>query len=129
MVNASKRSQVYKCSLCGNIVSLLFVGGGELFCCGKSMDLLEEKTQDEGNEKHVPVIEKTIKGFKVKVGLVEHPMEQAHYIQWVELIADGKSYFEFLKPGMKPEAEFCVQAEKVLAREYCNLHGLWKKEL
>lgn len=119
-------NQVYKCNVCGNIVQVNFAGGGQLVCCGQPMQLLKENTVDASLEKHVPVIEKTANGFRVKVGSVAHPMEKAHYIQWIELIADGKSYKEFLKPGMKPEAEFCVKASKITAREYCNLHGLWK---
>jgi superoxide reductase len=74
----------------------------------------------------VPVIEKTDKGFKVKVGSIAHPMEEKHYIEWIQVIADGKSYRRFLKPGQAPEAEFCIKADKITAREYCNLHGLWK---
>jgi len=121
-------NQVYKCNICGNIVEVNFAGGGQLVCCGQPMQLLKENSTDAAQEKHVPVIEKTKTGFKVKVGSVPHPMEEKHYIQWIELIADGKSYKEFLKPGMKPEVEFCVKASKVIAREYCNLHGLWKAE-
>jgi len=90
------------------------------------MELLKEKTEEEGQEKHVPLIEKTEKGIKIKVGSVPHPMEENHYIEWIELIADGKVYREFLKPGNKPEAEFEIEAEKVEAREYCTVHGLWK---
>lgn len=118
--------QIYKCSICGNIVEVLYAGGGTLVCCGKPMELLVEKTQDQGMEKHVPVIEKTEDGVKVKVGSVEHPMEENHYIQWIELIADGISFRKFLKPGEKPEAEFKVKAENLEAREHCNLHGLWR---
>jgi superoxide reductase len=118
--------QVYKCNICGNIIQINFVGGGPLVCCGEPMQLVQENIVDASKEKHVPVIEKTKSGFKVIVGSVPHPMEASHYIQWIEIIADGKSYKEFLKPGMKPEAEFCVKASKVIAREYCNLHGLWK---
>lgn len=90
------------------------------------MDLLNEKTSDVGLEKHVPVIEKTENGFKVRVGANPHPMEEKHYIQWIELVADGLSYKKFLNPGDAPEAEFCVEAESVAAREHCNIHGLWK---
>ena len=118
--------QIYKCSICGNIVEVLYAGGGTLVCCGKPMELLVEKTQDQGMEKHVPVIEKTEDGVKVKVGSVEHPMEENHYIQWIELIANGISFRKFLKPGEKPEAEFKVKAENLEAREHCNLHGLWR---
>jgi NADH-dependent peroxiredoxin subunit F len=124
MVN--ERGEVYKCGICGNMVEVLAVGDGTLVCCGQDMDLLKAKSDEQGQEKHVPVIEKTENGFRVKVGSVAHPMEEKHFIQWIELIADGKSYKEFLKPLMKPEAEFCVKAATVSAREYCNLHGLWK---
>ncbi len=120
------RGEVYKCGVCGNIVEMLFAGGGELVCCGQPMNLLVENTVDAAKEKHVPVIEKTADGFKVKVGAVAHPMEEKHYIQWIELLADGKSYIQFLAPGQAPEATFCIKADKVTAREYCNLHGLWK---
>jgi superoxide reductase len=123
---AMQRGQVYKCAKCGNIVQGMVAGGGELVCCGEPMALQVENTVDAAKEKHVPVIEKTANGYKVKIGAVPHPMEEKHYIQWIELIADGKSYVQFLKPGDKPEAEFCVAANKVNAREYCNLHGLWK---
>ena len=118
--------QVYRCELCGNIVELINVGGGELVCCGQPMTLLEEKTADSATEKHVPVIEKTADGFLVKVGSVDHPMEEKHYIQWIELIADGKAYRQFLNPGDQPQALFKVTADTVTAREYCNIHGLWK---
>ncbi|MDT8285781.1 MAG: desulfoferrodoxin [Elusimicrobiales bacterium] len=117
---------IYKCEVCGNIVAVVHAGEGELVCCGKPMNLMTENTVDAAKEKHVPVIEKTADGYKVKVGSVAHPMEEKHFIEWIELIADGKSYRAFLKPGMAPEAEFCVKADKVSAREYCNLHGLWK---
>jgi len=90
------------------------------------MELLKEKTEDVGLEKHVPVIEKTEAGIKVKVGSTPHPMEEKHYIEWIEIIADGNVFRKFLKPGMEPKAEFNVKAEKIEAREYCNLHGLWK---
>ena len=118
--------QVYKCNVCGNIVEVLHAGKGELVCCGQPMGLQAEKTGEEGNEKHVPVIEKTGAGIKVKVGSEPHPMEEAHYIEWVQVIADGKAYRKFLKPGEPPEAEFGIRAESVTAREYCNVHGLWK---
>jgi len=118
--------EVYKCSVCGNMVEVVFVGGGELVCCGKPMVLQKENTVDAAKEKHVPVIEKTADGVKVKVGAMPHPMEEKHYIQWIELLADAKAYRQFLKPGDAPEAVFCVKADSVTAREYCNLHGLWK---
>lgn len=123
----AERLQVYKCELCGNVVEVLNGGGGELVCCGQPMNLLDAKTADTGKEKHVPVVEKTNTGFKVTVGSVPHPMEEAHFIQWIELIDDsGKAYRQFLKPGQAPEAVFCVDAKTVTVREHCNLHGVWK---
>lgn len=118
--------QIYKCNVCGNIVEVLHTGAGGLVCCGQPMELQKEKNQEEGQEKHLPVIEKTKKGVKIKVGSVAHPMEEKHHIEWVEIIADGKSCRKFLKPGDKPEAEFETKAKKIEAREYCNVHGLWK---
>ncbi len=118
--------QVYRCNVCGNIVEVLHTGKGELVCCGEPMELLSEKTADVGLEKHVPVIEKTDRGIKVKVGDVPHPMEEKHYIEWIEAITDGGSYRKFLKPGDKPGAEFEIKPDKVTAREYCSVHGLWK---
>ncbi|WP_029897330.1 desulfoferrodoxin [Desulfohalovibrio reitneri] len=124
----AERYQVYKCDVCGNIVAVMHGGPGDLVCCDQPMKLMEEGTVDAAKEKHVPVIEKTANGFKVKVGEVAHPMEEKHYIEWIELIADGKSYHQFLSPGDAPEAEFCIQAATVTAREYCNIHGHWKAE-
>lgn len=120
---------IYKCADCGNVVEVLFSGDGDLVCCGKPMVQMVENTVDASKEKHVPVIEKTANGYKVKIGSVEHPMEEKHYIMWIQLVADGKEYTQFLKPGMKPEAEFCVNASQISAREYCNLHGLWKSSI
>ena len=118
--------QIYKCNVCGNIVEVIHTGVGKLVCCGQPMELLTEKTRDVGLEKHVPVIEKVGDKVKVKVGSVPHPMEEKHYIEWVEIIANGKICRKFLKPGEKPEAEFETTAERMEAREYCNIHGLWK---
>ncbi len=123
---ATKTLQIYKCEICGNIVEVVHAAAGTLVCCGQNMILQEEGVTDGATEKHVPVIEKIDGGFKVRVGDVAHPMEEKHYIEWIELIADGKSYRQFLKPGDAPEAVFMIKAEKVSAREYCNLHGLWK---
>ena len=120
--------QIYRCNVCGNIVEVLHAGVGTLVCCGQPMELLTEKTEDVGLEKHVPVIEKTETGYLVKVGSIPHPMEEKHYIEWIELVTDGKSCRKFLKPYEKPEALFEVKAEKVWAREYCNIHGLWKSK-
>ena len=122
------KKQVYRCNVCGNIVEVLRAGKGELVCCGQPMELLQEKTADVGLEKHVPVIEATKKGLKVKVGAAPHPMEEKHYIEWIEVITDGDSCRKFLKPGGKPEAEFEIGRQKVAAREYCNIHGLWKSD-
>ena len=122
----AEKLQIYKCSVCGNIVEVLHGGIGELVCCNKPMELLGEKTADTGKEKHVPVIEKTDGGCKVKVGDVPHPMEEKHYVEWIELLAEGKAYRQFLEPGMAPEAVFNVEADSVSAREHCNVHGLWK---
>ncbi len=120
--------QVYKCELCGNIVEVLHGGAGELVCCGEAMKLLKENTVDAAKEKHVPILERTADGWRVIVGAVAHPMEEKHYIEWIELVADGQVHRAHLKPGDKPEAEFKVKAAKAYAREYCNLHGLWKAE-
>jgi superoxide reductase len=122
----AERLEVYKCQVCGNIVEVLHGGQGELVCCNQPMKLLVAGEVDAAKEKHVPVIEKTADGIKVKVGSVAHPMEQKHYIEWIELIADGKAYRQFLSPGQAPEAMFKIDAGKVSVREYCNLHGLWK---
>ena len=122
----TEKLQVYKCDVCGNIVEVLHAGGGDLVCCGQPMKLTVENTVDAAKEKHVPVIEKVPGGFKVKVGSVAHPMEDKHFIEWIEIIADGKAYRQFLNPGQVPEATFMLDAAAVSAREYCNLHGLWK---
>ena len=123
----AKRMEVYKCELCGNIVEGLHEGAGDLTCCGQEMKLFKENTTDAATEKHVPVVEKVDGGFKVTVGSVAHPMEDNHYIEWIEVIAGDKIYREFLKPGGSPEAFFPIDADSVTAREYCNLHGLWSK--
>ncbi|RJP44095.1 MAG: desulfoferrodoxin [Desulfobacteraceae bacterium] len=122
----AEKSGIYKCELCGNIVEVLIAGDGELVCCEQPMKLMVENTVDAAKEKHVPVIEKIPGGVKVKVGSVAHPMEEKHYIQWIEINADGRTCRKFLKPGEAPEAEFQVEAANISAREYCNLHGLWK---
>ena len=122
----TKLNEIYKCEKCGMVVCVIGEGQGELVCCKQPMELLEEKTRDEGSEKHVPVIEKTESGIRVRVGSVEHPMEESHYIQWIEVMSNGRTCRKFLKPGDKPEAEFCLDSDNVQARELCNLHGLWK---
>ncbi len=120
-----KLLEVYKCELCGNMVEVIHAGGGELVCCGQEMKLMTENTVDAAKEKHVPVIEVGSGFVKVTVGSVPHPMEEKHYIEWIELIADGKAYRQFLKPGEVATATFNVSATTLTAREYCNLHGLW----
>lgn len=122
----AQKLQIYKCSICGNIVEVLHAGGGELVCCGQPMELLSEKTADSTKEKHVPVIEKIDGGYKVTVGSTLHPMTEEHHIEWIELLAGGKAYRQFLAPGDQPIAQFKIDADKVSAREHCNIHGLWK---
>ena len=120
------RNEVYKCEACGNILEVLHGGMNKPVCCGKPMKLLVENTTDAAKEKHVPVVEKVAGGVKVTVGSVAHPMEEKHYIEWIEIIAEGKTYIQFLAPGQAPEAFFPVEAANITVREYCNLHGLWK---
>jgi superoxide reductase len=122
----TQRLQVYKCDVCGNIVEVLHEGQGDLVCCGKPMKLMDEQTADATVEKHVPVVEKTADGIKVTVGSVPHPMEEAHFIEWVQIMAGGTAYRIFLKPGIAPEGLFKSDIGEVTAREYCNVHGLWK---
>jgi len=124
----AKQLEVYKCAVCGIIVETVHEGGGELVCCGQPMNLLTENTVDAAKEKHVPVIEIGDASIKVTVGSVLHPMEEKHYIEWIELIADGKVYRQFLKPGDVPTATFNISAKNVTARELCNLHGLWSSK-
>lgn len=120
-----EQGMIYKCNVCGNIIDVLHAGKGKLVCCGQLMELLQAKRAEEGKEKHVPIIEKTKTGIKVKVGVIPHPMETSHYIEWIELIVEGKSYRQFLKPGSRPMAVFNVYGENPKARAYCNVHGLW----
>jgi superoxide reductase len=122
----AKKLEIYKCEHCGNIVEVVHAGGGQLVCCGEAMKLITENTVDASKEKHVPVIAKVDGGYKVTVGSVAHPMEEKHYIEWIELIADNQAYRKFLQPGDAPEAVFKIDATQVSAREYCNIHGLWK---
>ena len=122
----AEKLEIYKCDLCGNIVEVVHGGKGELVCCGQPMTLLDEQTADAATEKHVPVIEQVEGGIKVTVGSVPHPMEDEHFIEWIEIIADGKAYRQFLNPGDAPEAVFEVATDAVSAREHCNVHGLWK---
>ena len=122
----ANKLEIYKCQKCGIIVEVLHEGAGQLVCCGEPMTKMTVNTVDAAKEKHVPVIEKLPDGYKVKVGSVPHPMEEKHYIEWIELLADGIAYRKFLKPGDAPEAVFNVKANNVSAREHCNIHGLWE---
>jgi len=123
----TKLREIYKCEICGNIVEVIHTGVGSLVCCNEEMKLLEEKNEDSSIEKHVPYIQKTDNGILVKIGQnQDHPMTNEHYIEWIQVLADDVSYRKFLKPGNKPEAEFPIKANKIRAREYCNVHGLWK---
>lgn len=124
----TQQKQIYKCEVCGNIVEVLHSGEGELVCCGQPMIIQMEKDKDEGAEKHVPIVEETKEGVKVKVGTQAHPMEQNHYIEWIEVIVDGKGCKKFLKPGDQPEAEFKIESGDIEIRTYCNVHGLWKNK-
>ncbi len=122
----AEKMEVYKCSVCGNIVEVLTGGAGELVCCGQPMARMKENTTDAAVEKHVPVLVKKDGGWQVNVGSVDHPMTAEHFIEWIELIVGDTVYREFLKAGDKPTAFFPCQAASVSARAYCNLHGLWK---
>jgi len=132
MPNPKNVGEVYKCSICGNIVEVLFVGGGELVCCGKPMEKMAEKDSDEGQEKHLPVVEETKNGVKISVGSTTHPMEEEHYIMWIEIWGKNNNCLarQYLKPGDKPEAQFNRQKSEIaFVRELCNVHGLWKGSL
>ena len=122
----TKLNEVYKCELCGNIVEVVHGAGGTLVCCGKNMNNIVENTVDAAKEKHIPVIEKVEGGVLVKIGEVEHPMMDNHFIEWVEVQTTTKVYKKYFKPGEKPEALFMIDEEIVAVREYCNVHGLWK---
>lgn len=124
---ATSNQQVFKCSRCGNTVEMVHFGGGSLICCGEPMNAVTENTTEAATEKHIPVVEKIDGGYKVAVGSVAHPMEEKHYIEWIELIVDDVLvYRKILKAGEAPEAVFKVDAAgNVKARAYCNLHGLW----
>jgi len=121
-----ERLEIYKCEPCAVLVEVLTDGESELICCDKPMQKLVAKTADQGREKHVPVVEKVSGGIKVKVGSIAHPMEEKHYIQWIEVIVGDKAYRQFLKPGNPPEATFKIEADNITVREYCNIHGLWQ---
>ncbi|GAB6283815.1 MAG: desulfoferrodoxin [Methanoregula sp.] len=121
----TKLFEIYKCSVCGNITKVVHASGGTLVCCGQPMVLQPEKTADAGKEKHVPVVEKTTEGIIVKVGFIPHPMEEKHYIEWVEVRSGERLFVKGFLPGEKPEATFPLADTKVKVRIYCNVHGLW----
>lgn len=123
---AAKIQETYICPVCNIVVEVQSGGFGKLVCCGQPMELTAGKTADSSTEKHVPVIEKIDGGYKVTVGSTIHPMTEEHYIVMIELVADGLSCIKYLQPGDAPVAEFKVEAENVSAREFCNVHGLWK---
>ena len=122
----AEKLEIYKCAACGNVVEVLHAGSGNLVCCGARMQKLEPQTADATTEKHVPVIEKIDGGIKVKVGSIPHPMTDEHYIEWIEIDAEGRTCRRFLKPGDAPEAIFTIDADSVTAKEHCTVHGLWK---
>lgn len=122
----TERLNILKCGFCGNIVEVMHAGAGKMKCCGAAMSLLSENTVDAAVEKHVPVVSVVEGGVTVKVGDVAHPMEAEHYIEWIEVVADGNSHTRFLNPGDAPEASFAVSACEITVRAYCNLHGHWK---
>ncbi len=130
MSHVQKKNEVYKCSICGNVVVVTTVGGGELVCCGQPMEHQEEKVSDQGQEKHVPVVESINegRGVRISVGAIAHPMTAEHYIEWIEVISAGRSWREFLQPGEQPVREFAVPAAGLVVRIYCNLHGLWRNQ-
>lgn len=124
----TKINEIYRCNICGNIVEVVHGGEGELVCCQQPMELLIERQTDVGPEKHIPILEKTEEGINVKIGEDPHPMDEKHFIEWVEIIIDGESYIKFFEPGDKPETEFKLvipEDSSVKVREYCNIHGLW----
>lgn len=121
----TKMHEIYKCDICGNIVEMLHTGAGELVCCGQPMKLKTENTVDAATEKHVPIIEKNGSKVHVQVGEIDHPMEEEHHIEWIEVITATKTYRKYLQAGDLPKAEFEIDEEIKTVREYCNLHGLW----
>ena len=126
----TEKFQIYKCKICGNIIEVLHEGAGELVCCGQPMNLIPSKTQEEGNEKHKPIIKANAEGVTIKVGSIPHPMEEEHYIEWIEIFTDKGRAKKFLKPGEPPEIKFPIktQIEQISARAYCNVHGLWSSK-
>ncbi len=125
----TKRDELYKCPVCGNIVVVQHAGAGTLACCGQSMEVLTANTEDAATEKHVPQVTRTEKGIVVRVGELDHPMDDDHYIEWITLVTENKVKTVYLSPGDAPTALFSITAEKVTVYAYCNLHGLWKSDV
>ena len=124
----TKKLEIYKCEVCGNIVEVIHEGGGTLVCCGQDMTLQKEKTKDIGSEKHVPIITKNKDGVEIKVGSIPHPMEKEHYIEWIEIETAKGNSRKYLQPGDEPKLLFPVKADIKKVRIYCNVHGLWKNK-
>ncbi len=121
----TQRFQIYRCDICGNLVNIRAVGRGELVCCGKPMRLLVEQQAEAGREKHVPVVEPAEGGIRVRIGSIPHPMEDRHFLEWIEVRDGPLSLLRMLKPGELPEVEFPLRDPNVPARCYCTMHGLW----
>lgn len=119
---------IYKCATCGNIVEVLHAGPGAITCCGAVMPLQAENTVDASREKHLPLAERAGDSVVVRVGSIPHPMEEAHYIEWIEVIADGRVHRQQLQPGQAPAASFPMSSSRFTVRAYCNLHGQWAKQ-
>lgn len=122
----TEKNQIYRCNVCGNIVSVFHTGAKSLVCCGEPMELLQAQHDDTLQEKHLPVVEKTDNGISVKIGSIPHPMEDEHFIEWIQIIAGDNVSFTYLKPGDEPQAQFTQEEGEILVRSYCNKHGLWE---
>ena len=124
----TQRDQVYKCEICGNLLTIVHGADCSLVCCFDEMNLLEPNTVDASREKHLPVFKKTGNTLKVSVGRVFHPMEAEHYIETISILSDKKLYRAYLSPGDEPEAVFEIGEKIRCVRAYCNLHGLWESK-
>ncbi len=124
--NKLSRFDIYKCDKYGIIAQIMTTGAGKLVCCETSMDKMIENTTDAAKEKHIPVVEKIGNRLEVKVGSVNHPMNEDHFIQWVEVVGNEESFLKFLSYTDKPEAVFDLECDEFYVRAYCNLHGLWR---
>lgn len=131
----TKINEIYHCSICGNIISVFHDGPGVLSCCDQTMSLLKSNTIEASLEKHIPVFQKTKKGFKIQVGSIPHPMEEKHFIEWLEFAIEDKIIRKQFRPGEKAELiiecqnynlDNCKKDNPKWIRAYCNLHGLWK---